>query len=84
MDANNARVDGNKINRTQQHATGACQVTTRKTTFAAASARSTRRPQTPEGALHVSRAKMDSTNRTRAQHRATRVQQALRLLENLD
>jgi len=84
MDANNARVDGNKVNRTQQHATGACQANTRKTTFAAASARSTRRPQTPEGAFHASRAKMDCTNRNRAQHRATRVQQALRLLENLN
>ena len=53
--ANNVRGDGSKTNRMQQHATGACQVHTRKTTIASI-ARSTQHPQTLEGALHVSRA----------------------------
>ena len=60
--ANNVRGDGSKTNRMQQHATGAYQVLTRKTTFAAAIAKSTRHPQTPEGALRVSLAKMVNTN----------------------
>ena len=56
MDANNVRVDSSKIKQVKQHATSAYQVRTRKTKFAVLTARSTRRPQNPEGALLVSRA----------------------------
>ena len=76
--ANNVRGDGSKKNRVQQHATGACQVCTRKTTIASI-ARSTQHPPTPEETSRASHAET-VTNQQEVPQSVSRVQQENKFL----